>query len=96
MKTNVFKKLMPVMIFLLGIAGAFGTMSMKKSPNEIAPITGWVHDTMNVPCNQSVSCSDTPTSEFCRVSYKDQDGQDGEIAQLKSGTLCLTSLYRPN
>jgi len=96
MKTTLLKKITPVMIFLLGIFGAFGTMSMQKNNKEKPPILGWVHDNMGKPCNQSVSCTDTPTSEFCRVSYEDEDGQDGEIARLKVETVCLTSLYRPN
>lgn len=80
------------MIFLLGIAGAFGMMSMQEASEDAAPITGWVHDVLGNPCNQMVACSDTPSSEFCRVNYNDTDS---EIAQLKVGTVCVSPLFRP-
>lgn len=89
MKTNVFKKLTPVMVFLLGIFGAFGTMSMQKNTNEKAPATGWVHDTMGNPCNRTVSCADEGTA-LCRITYP-----LGEIAEQKVGSSCVQPLFRP-
>lgn len=89
MKTQFLNKLMPVMIFLLGIAGAFGTMSMQKVTEDVAPITGWVHDVMGNPCAQPVGCSNEGL-EFCRVSYP-----SGQIAELKVGTVCVSPLRRP-
>lgn len=86
MKTQFLNKLMPVMIFLLGIAGAFGTVSMQKATENI--VTGWVHNN-DEPCMKSVTCSDVP-NEFCRVSYP-----SGQVAELKIGTVCVGPLYRP-
>jgi len=89
MKTTLLKKITPVMIFLLGIFGAFGTMSMQKNTNEETPISGWVHDNMGKPCNKKVSC-DTEGSVICRVTYP-----LGEIAELKVGSSCVQPLFRP-
>ncbi|HLV24411.1 MAG TPA: DUF6520 family protein [Moheibacter sp.] len=89
MKTQFLNKLMPVMIFLLGIAGAFGTMSMQKATENAAPITGWVHDVMGNPCAQPVACSDSD-GPVCRVNYP-----SGQIAELKVGTVCVQPLFRP-
>jgi len=87
MKSQIIKSIIPVLIFVLGIAGAFGTMSMQKVTEE-ATVTGWVHDVMGNPCSLAIECTDTGT-QFCEY------GVEGEIAKLKSGTLCLTQLRRP-
>ena len=40
MKNLFLKKIIPILVFVLGILGAFGTMSM-QSAEELAPKTGW-------------------------------------------------------
>lgn len=88
MKTLIVKKGIPVLVFLLGILGAFGSMSMTEAPEAL--MSGWAHDGIN-NCQIEVSCSETLTGEFCRVTYP-----NGQIARGKTGpTSCPVPLYRP-
>lgn len=89
MKTLILKKMMPMSVFVLGIAGAFGTMSMQKTADALAPKIGWATNAQGEPCSLQVQCSDTG-SQFCRVNYP-----SGNIASDKPGTTCLQPLFRP-
>lgn len=88
MKT-ILKKMMPLSVFVLGVAGAFGTMSMQKAGDDLAPKIGWVTNAQGEPCSLQVQCSDSG-GPLCRVSYP-----SGNIAQDKPGTTCLQPLFRP-
>ena len=90
MKKFSLRSVLPVVVAVAGFAGAFTTMSMQKAENAFAPVTGWVTDANNIPCNLSVQCSDSG-SETCRVSYP-----LGAIAHMKSGTQCTAELRRFN
>lgn len=87
MKTLLIKKMMPLAVFVLGIAGAFTTMSMQKT-SVVSPTFGWA-DAVNEECSVRVSC-ETIGTVACQVSYP-----SGNIAYTKPGTVCLSQLYRP-
>lgn len=88
MKNQMFKKMIPMFVFILGILGAFGTMSM-QSADELAPKTGWATNQLGQPCALQVECSDTGVS-MCRVNYP-----SGQIAFDKVGNTCINALFRP-
>lgn len=88
MKKVILKKAGPLMVFALGVVGAFGTMSM-QSDKELAAETGWAKNALGQVCSLEVSCSDI-NGDMCRVSYP-----SGEIAYHKSGSVCTTALFRP-
>ena len=48
MKNLFLKKIIPILVFVLGILGAFGTMSM-QSAEELAPKTGWATNHLGPP-----------------------------------------------
>jgi len=85
MKNSFFKAALPVVVAVMGLAGAFTTMSMQDASAGLAPVTGWVTDHNMIPCNLQVQCSDTggPKCTF-----------NGEIARVKNGTQCTTDLFR--
>lgn len=87
MKSVFFKKMMPLFVFVLGIAGAFSTMSMKGASSTDS-VDGWAKDQDNVPCQIRVSCQ-TEGSIMCRHN------DVGEIAYLKTGpTSCPVALFK--
>ena len=88
MKNLFFKKIIPILVFVLGILGAFGTMSM-QSAEELAPKTGWATNHLGQPCALQVQCSDTGVT-MCRVNYP-----LGQIAYDKVGNSCINALFRP-
>jgi hypothetical protein len=88
MKT-ILKKMMPLSVFVLGVAGAFGTMSMQKASDDLAPKIGWATNAQGQPCSVQVQCDDSG-NQLCRVSYP-----SGNIASDKPGTTCLQPLFRP-
>ena len=63
MKTTISNKL-SIVVFLLGILGAFGTMSMKQAPEVL--MSGWAHNGVE-DCKTEVSCSEIPKNEFCSL-----------------------------
>jgi hypothetical protein len=88
MKKFSLKSALPLVVAVVGFAGAFTTMSMQKADRASAPATGWVTNN-NVPCSLSVQCADTGGVP-CRITYP-----LGAIAHMKSGTQCTTQLFRP-
>ena len=87
-KTIFFRKMMPLAVFALGIAGAFTTMSM-QSDKILAHQDGWAKNQLGQPCALRIDCSDV-SGDMCRVSYP-----SGEIAYRKPATVCTTALFRP-
>lgn len=85
MKNSFFKAVLPVVVAVMGLAGAFTTMSMQDASASLAPVTGWITDHNGQPCNLQVSCSDAggPPCVF-----------NSEIARVKNGTVCTTQLFR--
>ncbi|UUF13134.1 MULTISPECIES: DUF6520 family protein [Flavobacterium] len=94
MKTTILKKMMPFAVFVLGITGAFFTVSMQSSAKaEVLPIIGYV-DALNggSPCDIPVDC-DTETGDICR-----QFDDSGPVAKAKfpnESTTCSREVYRP-
>jgi hypothetical protein len=88
MKT-ILKKMMPLSVFVLGVAGAFGTMSMQKTADDLVPQIGWATNAQGEPCSLQVQCADIG-NQLCRVSYP-----SGNIASNKPSTTCLQPLFRP-
>jgi hypothetical protein len=89
MKTLILKKMMPLSVFVLGVAGAFGTMSMQKGADDLVPQIGWATNAQGEPCSVKVQCASSG-GPLCRVSYP-----SGNIASDKPGTTCLQPLFRP-
>lgn len=85
MKNSFFKAVLPVVVAVIGLAGAFTTMSMQDASASLAPLPGWITDHNGVPCNLQVQCSNMggPKCTF-----------NGEIARVKNGTQCTTELFR--
>jgi len=88
MKNLFLKKMLPVAVFLLGILGAFTTMSMQDADVVAAPKTGWHANAAGQPCMVELTCSDIP-GQVCRASYP-----NGLIAYDKP-TGCVTAVFRP-
>ncbi|WP_343591058.1 DUF6520 family protein [Flavobacterium sp.] len=87
MKTNL-KKMIPMAVAVLGIAGAFVTTSMQKASSTLIPRLGYVLDE-NDDCNIPVQC-DTNQNEICQHT----DGQQafGKDAQGN----CNVTLFKPS
>lgn len=85
MKKSFFKAVLPVVVAVMGLAGAFTTMSMQDASASLAPMDGWVTDHNGIPCNLRVACSDSfgPPCVF-----------NSQFARIKSGTQCTTQLFR--
>lgn len=92
MNTIMFKKMMPLAVFALGISGAFLTTSMQSSAKaELLPIIGYVdaHDG-GTPCDIPVDCADEG-QDLCR-----QFGDSGPQAKAQdSPTTCAQQVYKP-
>lgn len=87
MKTVFLKKMMPLFVFVLGIAGAFATMSMDVTTGTEL-VDGWAKDEFNTPCQIQVHCQ-ADGGTMCRVD------DEGEIAYLKTGpTTCPVALFK--
>ncbi len=90
MKNLFFKKMMPLVVFVLGIAGAFGTMSMQHADVAVGTVSGW-HINAGVPCSLEKQCSDIPSAQFCRINYS---VPNSPMAFDKSSSGCATPYYR--
>jgi hypothetical protein len=87
MKAIFLKKMMPMFVFLLGIAGAFATMSMNAVEDPILR-TGWAEDEDSVPCQISVQCQNEG-GVMCRHN------DTGPLAYEKTGpTSCPVQLFK--
>ena len=92
MKNSFLKKMMPLAVFVLGIAGAFGTMSMQHAEAVVAPVTGWhINTSTGIPCSLQKTCSNVVSTEFCRISY---DIPNSPMVYNKPASACGTALYR--
>ncbi|RXM48050.1 DUF6520 family protein [Flavobacterium sp. YO12] len=89
MKAIVLKKMMPAAVFMLGISGAFFTMSMQSTAEDVVPIIGFV-PSEDDPCDIPVSC-DTAQGQLCRLF-----GATGPQAKaMDSPTTCNRVVFRP-
>lgn len=90
MKTVFLKKMMPLAVFALGIAGAFVTTSMQSASKEYIPQIGYLLDANNECSDVEVTCGDIP-KQVClqhvtsgpQAFAKDEDGN------------CNVVTYRP-
>ncbi|KRD58701.1 hypothetical protein ASE40_20530 [Flavobacterium sp. Root935] len=94
MKTAISRRLIPFAVFVLGIAGAFSTVSMQSVKAEISPITGYVDNfDGGSPCDLPISCDDEVTPNVCRQF--DLDGQQAMAKFPGETTTCTRTVYRP-
>jgi hypothetical protein len=92
MRTIIFKKMMPLAVFVLGISGAFLTTSMQSGAkvDDLAPVIGFVALPGN-PCAIPVAC-DEDGDQVCRLFYPNGP----QARQLNDeGTTCTEPLFRP-
>lgn len=82
-----FRRLIPIAVFALAIAGAFTTQAMNGSNKKVSTFQGYVKvNPLGTMCNTSITCSDIP-DELCKVGTTQIWGKDA------SGK-CLVELYR--
>jgi len=91
MKKLFLKNMMPAVVAVLAVSGAFATMSMKNVSEKEAFKWGYLPNPSAGGCDENlkISCSDIPTQFACRVN-----GNTGAIAYDKD-TNCVQNLYRP-
>ncbi|WP_206669086.1 DUF6520 family protein [Flavobacterium pectinovorum] len=92
MKTLFFKNMLPIVIVILGISGAFANKSMSSLPRYVAPETGYTRDPSGHCTDIDVLCNNTPSAFLCRLY-----GTSGPQAYGIDPTThdCLKVLYRP-
>ncbi len=65
MKTNFLKRMMmPMVVLLFGIAGAFVTTSMSSAPNPTME-PGYRYVSQSKPCNAEIQCSNVSSPNLC-------------------------------
>lgn len=91
MKKLILKNVIPAAVVVLAISGAFATMSMKDVSQKEAFKWGYLPNTSEGGCDESlkISCDDVPSNNPCRVN-----GTTGAIA-YDLDTNCVQQLYRP-
>lgn len=84
---------MPFAVFVLGIAGAFSTVSMQSSDKlEATDITGYVdNNDGGSPCDLAVTCQIESTDEICRQF--DDSGPEAK-AMFPNETSCSRTVFR--
>jgi hypothetical protein len=87
MKT--FRKMIPLAVFAIAIAGAFTTQAMTRFNKNVSTFQGYVKvNPLGTMCNTSITCSDIQ-GELCKVGNTQIWGKDA------SGK-CVVELYRIN
>ncbi|MEO8235822.1 MAG: DUF6520 family protein [Flavobacterium sp.] len=82
-----FRRLIPMAVFALAIAGAFTTQAMNRSNKKVSIFQGYVKvNPLGTMCNTSITCSSDP-DELCKVGTTQIWGKDA------SGK-CIVELYR--
>ncbi|MEP6930042.1 MAG: DUF6520 family protein [Flavobacterium sp.] len=89
MKKFFLKNMMPAVVTVLAVSGAFATMSMKNVSEKEAFKWGYLPNPSGGCSNVRIACDDTPKSNLCRVN-----GDSGAIA-YNPDTNCVQPLYRP-
>jgi hypothetical protein len=92
MKAIILKKMLPIVIAVFGISGAFVTTAMQRSTSEISagPVIGHLVDPVGKCSDIAVNCSDLGTY-FCRLGFT-----SGPLAYQKDNQdNCIQPLYRP-
>ncbi|WJS96784.1 DUF6520 family protein [Flavobacterium johnsoniae] len=89
MKTLNVKKLLPVAVFALAIAGAFASSPNGKATNVSAPEQGYINNPN--PCSESIDCNNQG-SEICTI----EDTNQQVFGLNASGTTCNKVLYKLN
>ncbi|MBW4361047.1 DUF6520 family protein [Flavobacterium taihuense] len=87
MKTTFLNLVMPMAAVAVGLAGALTTNAMEKSNSKLAPVMGYKHVSVAIPCQQVQLCSNNGTF----VCTSDIDGAN---LYAKPGTTCPNQLFR--
>ncbi|WP_281225498.1 hypothetical protein [Flavobacterium aquiphilum] len=93
MKTIFSKRFMaPLVVMILGGAGAFVTTSM-SSTKSLAPVPGFVKlDPNGDECEEHDECSTVNNGIICRVGYSPAGAQ---LYDKNSAGQCTVPVYRP-
>jgi hypothetical protein len=92
MKTIILKNMLPIVIAVLGISGAFVTTAMQKSASKTTtgPVIGYLVNPVGKCMDVVVTCSDFGPS-LCRLGVT-----SGPVAYQKDEqNNCIQALYRP-
>ncbi|MBN1183697.1 MAG: hypothetical protein JXB49_15505 [Bacteroidales bacterium] len=89
-----FKKLLPVMVMAVAVAGAFSTHAMDKRAERADLVNGYIKlNSMGTSCQaeSSTVCTTENTGEQCKVGYS----SSGDDLFLIEAGRCIQPLYRP-
>jgi hypothetical protein len=94
MKTR-FRKLLPVLIMAVAVAGAFSTHAMDKKAEMATLVTGYIKlNPSGSACqSNSTTCQIEGTGTVCRVNYNPASAQ---IFRKDASGNCAVALYRPD
>ncbi|HEX8015657.1 MAG TPA: DUF6520 family protein [Flavobacterium sp.] len=90
MKTVLLKKMMPLAVFALGIAGAFVTTSMQSTSKDVTPEIGYTLDANNECSDVEVACNSIPK----QVCLQHVTSGPQAFAKDENGN-CNIVTYRP-
>lgn len=80
---------MPFAVMVLGVAGAFTTMSMGKAKTSM-PVQGYYFLSDQDRCHEGIECSDVD-GDICKWGSITQVGKESE-----ESTDCVVKLFKPN
>ncbi|MDR6843325.1 hypothetical protein [Flavobacterium granuli] len=87
MKTTILNLVKPIAVVAVGLVGALSTNAVEKSTSKLAPMWGYKHVSITIPCQQVQQCANVP-GFVCKSDL------DGAILYGPSATNCPTMLFR--
>jgi hypothetical protein len=89
-----FKKLLPVMVMAVAVAGAFSTHAMGEKAKQDDLVTGYIRsDELGIQCSpDNTLCSEIESDVLCKVNYSSSGAQ---LFQMDASGRCTQPLYRP-
>ena len=92
MKTLFFKSIVPIIVAVFGISGAFAVTSTNRVSQYDTPEVGYTRDPSGHCTEIAVFCDNTPSNFICRLN-----GTTGpQVFGIDPAThYCLKVLYRP-
>ncbi len=88
------KKLLPVIVVAVAVAGALSTHAMNQKAGQATLVNGYIQlDPEGMSCQQSsTQCTTVNTGVQCTVGYSSSGAQ---LFRIDSDNSCIQPLYKP-